>query len=103
MVDQNFVSNIRAAELKADELIQAAKDEANRAIEDVRSQSAKIAADARKQAEQEQKEALEAAQRKVETIESEAASATDIAVDDSVISVAAKAVAERIVKYSVDR
>lgn len=103
MVDQDFIGSIRAAEQQADELIEAAKQQAAKSVEEARVQAAEIVASARKQAEQEQSAAIDETQKKVENIETEAAQIEDLDVAENVINDAADAVAERIVKYSVDR
>ncbi|NLW11556.1 MAG: hypothetical protein GX028_06010 [Clostridiaceae bacterium] len=103
MVDQDFIGNIRSAEQQADELIEAAKEQAAKSIEDARVRAAEIVASARKQAELEQADAMSAAQKEVDSIEAEAIQINELDVPDHVISDAADAVAERIVKYSVDR
>lgn len=103
MVDQDFISSIKSAEQQADELIETAKQQAAKSVEEARVQAAEIIASARRQAEQEQSDALADAQKKVESIETEAAQIDDLEVPENVISDAADAVAERIVKYSVDR
>lgn len=103
MVDQDFIGSIRAAEQQADELIEAAKQQAAKSVEEARVQAAEIVASARKQAEQEQSAAIDETQKKVENIETEATQIEDLDVAENVINDAADAVAERIVKYSVDR
>ena len=103
MVEQDFIGSIRTAEQQAEDMLDAAKQQALASVEQARVQAAEIIASARKQAEQEQSAAIDETQKKVENIETEAAQIEDLDVAENVINDAADAVAERIVKYSVDR
>lgn len=103
MAEQDFIDQIQDAERQAEALIKSALEQSRIDLVKARQEAADMISAARHEAEAIHNKSLADAQDQVERIESENKNETKSNADDPAIDKAADAVAERIVKYCVNR